>query len=199
MQHVHAKLIMQYAKDAMETETPWKFWRRKLAGSWRKFDYCSPVWNPNVEYRRIGEFEELKKLQSSGAVIECFQDGNGSGFIGKWKTAKELNLKAFLFSEDIEYYRVRDEHRELREAQDRGEVIEMECGGEWLPGPWKFEHPVEFYRIQRPAVYLWAYSFEDNWNIEDEYYATEEEFLAGFASEFRPREFKRLDYTKLYI
>ena len=49
--HKHADLILQYAQDAMETETPWDRWEVKINEYWEGFDK-SPCWNIKMEYRR---------------------------------------------------------------------------------------------------------------------------------------------------
>ena len=60
--HKHAALMLQYAQDAAETDTPWERWEysdtatlnqhgEKIRDDW--FD-CrdNPDWHPNVKYRR---------------------------------------------------------------------------------------------------------------------------------------------------
>ena len=51
MKHKHAELMMDYAKDAMETNTPWKRWEFSDAGIWRQL-LCHPFWDSDTEYRR---------------------------------------------------------------------------------------------------------------------------------------------------
>ena len=60
--HKHAALMMQYAQDAQETETPWERWQVLRDGTWyTMLDY--PLWHCSLEYRRkpktirIGEFD----------------------------------------------------------------------------------------------------------------------------------------------
>ena len=50
--HKHAALMLQYAQDAAETDTPWERWEYKLHGEpW--FECSStPIWSENVRYRR---------------------------------------------------------------------------------------------------------------------------------------------------
>lgn len=53
--HIHAELMMEYAKDAMETDTPWKRWEfRNMKGEWVSL-MQHPAWQPGVEYRKIKE------------------------------------------------------------------------------------------------------------------------------------------------
>lgn len=51
--HKHAELMMEYAKDAMESETPWEGWQRFHLGHKHWTDMSrAPTWNPEMEYRR---------------------------------------------------------------------------------------------------------------------------------------------------
>jgi len=51
--HIHADLMMQYAKDAMESETPWDNWEifDIVLNIWINL-YCTPSWFEDVKYRR---------------------------------------------------------------------------------------------------------------------------------------------------
>ena len=50
--HTHAELMVQYAQDAAETETPWERWELLFPGY--DWETCkgSPLWNPATKYRR---------------------------------------------------------------------------------------------------------------------------------------------------
>lgn len=51
--HIHATLMLQYAQDAAETETPWERWEWR-AGNKMPFEACTnhPAWVPVFVYRR---------------------------------------------------------------------------------------------------------------------------------------------------
>lgn len=50
--HIHADLMLQYAQDAQESETPWENWELlRTNGIWVSLQ-GSPVWNDVKEYRR---------------------------------------------------------------------------------------------------------------------------------------------------
>nr|WP_101127847.1 hypothetical protein [Neisseria meningitidis] len=65
--HKHAALMLQYAKDAMETDKPWERWEWFDDKSWYP---CSnpPVWEVNMKYRRkpqtikVGKWEFPKPI-----------------------------------------------------------------------------------------------------------------------------------------
>ena len=59
--HKHAALMLQYAQDAAETDSPWERWEvsdaikydssGRLVRNWRQLE-DNPDWNSNVQYRR---------------------------------------------------------------------------------------------------------------------------------------------------
>lgn len=51
--HPHAALILQFAQDAQESQTPWDRW--ECAGSngpWHPVERCAPTWESWLQYRR---------------------------------------------------------------------------------------------------------------------------------------------------
>ena len=53
MKHKHAELMMQYAKDAMETAEPWERWEYySHKCKWEPFKISGPSWGEESEYRR---------------------------------------------------------------------------------------------------------------------------------------------------
>ena len=53
MKHKHAELMMQYAQDAMETNTPLELWELYYINGDKWVDCTSsPAWYDHIEYRR---------------------------------------------------------------------------------------------------------------------------------------------------
>jgi hypothetical protein len=51
--HIHAELMMEYAKDAMETDKPWERWEYKSdSPHWLTCHSITPSWFESVKYRR---------------------------------------------------------------------------------------------------------------------------------------------------
>ncbi len=52
MGHIHARSMMEYAKDAAETDTPWERWESSYKGG--KFETLdhNPNWSVRFDYRR---------------------------------------------------------------------------------------------------------------------------------------------------
>ena len=72
--HKHAALMLQYAKDAMETDRPWERWEVRIAANVQPnavFERLSshPKWDTNNEYRRkpetikVGKWEFPKPIE----------------------------------------------------------------------------------------------------------------------------------------
>lgn len=59
--HPHAEAMAEYAKDAAETDEPWKRWECQAyvnGDGWQSLDE-HPLWTPNTAYRRKPESERL--------------------------------------------------------------------------------------------------------------------------------------------
>lgn len=74
--HIHADLMLEYAKDAQETDEPWKLWEIKLEvhdgwGSCVRQLY----WNPGAKYRRkIVPLVKYVVVSRDNFVIDSFSD-----------------------------------------------------------------------------------------------------------------------------
>ena len=76
--HKHAALMLQYAQDAMETDTPWKKWEVNVptSGRWDSL-YGHPTWIVEYEYRRKPHLmtytvtmpKPIQKAPDIGAVV----------------------------------------------------------------------------------------------------------------------------------
>ena len=69
MKHKHAELMLMYAQDAMETNTPWEMWEsfNTLSQSWMNLE-CNPSWHQFSQYRRKESinndlYSKIKKLE----------------------------------------------------------------------------------------------------------------------------------------
>ena len=74
MKHVHAELMMEYAKDAMETVTPWRGWefRNRNCNAWSPLKGNSE-WNPDVEYRRKPKIPTVAGIEFPDMILN-FED-----------------------------------------------------------------------------------------------------------------------------
>lgn len=81
--HKHADLMLQYAKDAMETDKPWERWEVRMAANVQPnavFERLSyhPGWHTSNEYRRkpqtikIGKWEFPKPIEQSLGYTDVY-------------------------------------------------------------------------------------------------------------------------------
>ena len=52
MSHIHAQAMMEYAKDALETDTPWERWEYSQNGRYFMSMGSHPTWYDEIKYRR---------------------------------------------------------------------------------------------------------------------------------------------------
>lgn len=60
--HKHAALMLQYAKDAMETDRPWERWEVASPNEWKGCE-ISPSWSEDHNYRRKSEMIKVGKWE----------------------------------------------------------------------------------------------------------------------------------------
>ena len=81
--HIHADLMMEYAQDALETDTPWEYWEFMVTeeGEWWGCG-MNPDWHPEVLFRRkpktrtVNGFTfEWEKGDDNGYIADPLEDG----------------------------------------------------------------------------------------------------------------------------
>lgn len=95
--HKHAALMLQYAQDAAETDTPWERWEFKTDGdTWVELSK-NPSWFEDRKYRRkpqvirVGRHEFPKPITEKpkeGTVYWTIESGGRNGFYAeryKWR------------------------------------------------------------------------------------------------------------------
>lgn len=102
--HKHAALMLQYAQDAAETDTPWERWECKIEGGngeWLPLLKTHPYWDVNFEYRRrpqvirVGRHEFPKPISEApeeGTVYWTIEARGRNGFYAeryKWLQNRE--------------------------------------------------------------------------------------------------------------
>lgn len=93
--HLHAGNMMEYAKDALKTKTPWKFWEFNDGNGWTQC-VCDPMWNENVKYRRISETISFCVKLNRELAVKLLENSNNFHIIDM-----EEIRKAFLSAERI--------------------------------------------------------------------------------------------------
>ena len=121
MKHIHAELMMQYAQDAMETDTPWERWEvyGNITGRWIPLSDCFFFFRSENQYRRKPKM--LSVTLMNGEVVSWPEPYTGALLLGTsywsvgltevhhptWKNSHiEHNLKEqgllYLVKEDAE-------------------------------------------------------------------------------------------------
>lgn len=93
--HKHAALMLQYARDAMETDKPWERWEWFDDKSWYP---CSnpPVWEVNMKYRRkpqtikVGKWEfpkpiSISEMPATGTMLYLAKFGTAEEAFTAWR------------------------------------------------------------------------------------------------------------------
>jgi len=104
MKHKHARQMMEYAKDAQETDKPWERWEGSHfpGGKWYKCTSSGSMWVDGIEYRRIDPYLELREAYDMGEVIQWFADDC-------WQ---DLNFKP-MFDKSPDSYRIKPKTKTL--------------------------------------------------------------------------------------
>ena len=136
---------------------------------------------------------DAQNSETPWELWECNYNGQG------W----QLLFGESIWALNTKYRRI-DPYRELKEAQERGEEIEMlDNDGIWVTGDtfnWSFNNPPERYRIKPKTkkIYLWALEDSNGWFISQAYMQTEEELRKYYAHK-GDCPVRRLDNTMIEV
>ena len=129
--HKHAALMLQYAQDAAETDSPWERWEVKINnGEWCELN-SNPNWVDDWGYRRkpqvirVGRHEFPKPISNAplnGINYFFIRSGNSSFEVadGNWANGELDNMR-------LESGRV---HLTREAAQTHADVLNAICRGD---------------------------------------------------------------------
>lgn len=112
--HIHARLMLQYAQDATETDTPWERWQYAAdteydgCRQWRSL-VSHPDWQTHLAYRRksrtvrIGDIdvpEPMRTMPPSGSRyyapdLGIYSNGCGATVVTHLWQGDEIDVRAF--------------------------------------------------------------------------------------------------------
>ena len=78
--HKHAALMLQYAQDAAETDTPWERWEFNPNSTWQPCGN-NPGWFTNSEYRRKPQVIRVGRHEFPRPISEALEIGMKYWFI----------------------------------------------------------------------------------------------------------------------
>jgi hypothetical protein len=71
--HKHARLMVQYAQDALVNEEPWKLWEHSSDGvHWESNKYTSPMWDVEYFYRRKPNLVSIEIPAQHKEAVEAY-------------------------------------------------------------------------------------------------------------------------------
>lgn len=74
--HKHAALMLQYAQDAAETDTPWERWEWRSKSGDEFLTCCQhPSWKLNHDYRRKPQVISVGRHEFPKPITEVPEDG----------------------------------------------------------------------------------------------------------------------------
>nr|DAM42741.1 MAG TPA: hypothetical protein [Caudoviricetes sp.] len=128
--HVHAALMLQYAQDAAETNTPWLLW--ELSDNEMDWYPCSthPAWNEQTRYRhkktviKIGRFEfpkPMTRAPKEGTDYFYLDFGDNGFVVGGSSWAGD--------DFDMENVAMNVSHLSHKDAQTHADVLSAICRG----------------------------------------------------------------------
>jgi len=194
MKHIHADLMLEYAKDASDRDSDDVDWDE-----------------PEINIRRIDPYRELREAQERGANVEylCGGEWVGPTFGNTWG-----------FDNPPDCYRIKpaDPYAHLREAQERGALQvcdnpiyigglamlpkipawvdrSKDCHMYWNMSPKCYRIKPECNCKVKPKtvkIYLWAYCVDGKWYQTNDYAET---MVRGDMSS----EVKRIDSTMIEV
>lgn len=91
--HKHAALMLQYAQDAAETETPWERWEVLRGGAWYGMT-DHPIWAAMFEYRRKPRMININGHEVPEPVRESLKCGE------KYWLACTTDVERFYWNSD---------------------------------------------------------------------------------------------------
>ena len=142
--HKHAALMLQYARDAMETDKPWERWEysdtstlnqhgEKICDDW--YD-CgeNPDWRPGVKYRRKPETIKVGKWEFPKPIGSPPRDGETYWIVRAYfhtEAGHVPDSKIWCGDEaDYGYLKVNICHLSKEAAQTHADVLNAICRGD---------------------------------------------------------------------
>lgn len=128
--HKHAALMLQYAQDAAETDTPWERWEVGIKGEWYPLS-ANPAWELTQGYRRkpqvirVGRHEFPKPI--SNAPLNTINYFLVTAWNGCFDVDADTWVNSKLDNMRLESWRV---HLTREAAKAHADVLNAICRGD---------------------------------------------------------------------
>ncbi|GAA8966655.1 hypothetical protein HpSP79_12290 [Helicobacter pylori] len=130
--HKHAALMLQYAKDAMETDKPWERWQWR-DNSADEFITCHqhPGWKVNYEYRRKPQVIRVGQHEFPKPITREPNGGTDYFYVRLGDTCFEVSSDNWIGSDyDLMRLESRRVHPTCEAAQAHANVLNAICRGD---------------------------------------------------------------------
>ena len=129
--HKHAALMLQYAQDAAETDTPWERWEyRTPDGGWWDMD-SSPCWDEEAEYRRKPQVIRVGRHEFPKPIARELNGGTDYFYVRVGDTCFEVSSDNWIGSAyDLMRLESRRVHPTREAAQAHADVLNAICRGD---------------------------------------------------------------------
>ena len=132
--HKHAALMLQYAQDAAEADTPWERWEYKIEGcngEWLSVLNTHPDWKVNFEYRRKPQVIRVGRHEFPKPAAKEPKDGTDYFYIRVGDTCFEVSSDNWIGSAyDLMRLESRRVHPTREAAKAHADVLNAICRGD---------------------------------------------------------------------
>ena len=129
--HKHADLMLQYAKDAMETDRPWERWEVKIKnGEWCELN-GNPNWVEDWGYRRKPQVIRVGRHEFPKPISEAPEEGTDYFYLDFGKIGFVVNSSRCI-GDVYNTMRITANHVHLsrESAQAHADVLNAICRGD---------------------------------------------------------------------
>ena len=130
--HKHAALMLQYAQDAAETDTPWERWEWRNKSD-AEFLTCwqHPSWKLNHEYRRKSQVIRVGRHEFPKPITRELNGGTDYFYVRVGDTCFEVSSDNWIGSAyDLMRLESRRVHPTREAAQAHADVLNAVCRGD---------------------------------------------------------------------
>lgn len=129
--HKHANLMLQYAQDAAETDTPWERWECKLHGEPWLGCIGNPTWSENISYRRKPQVIKVGKHEFPKPISKPLLNGMNYFLVRSGNNCFEVDVCTWIDSR-LDNMRLESGRMHLAHeaAQAHADVLNAVCQGD---------------------------------------------------------------------
>ena len=155
----HHELLTQIAKDAKVYDKPWELYHLYIAstGDFISIDSMRNLFNLIIEELEVSRKPNADQIIAGATIhthqkfIDALNEGKTLDILklnGIWKHYPDVTVDKYAWINPVSHYRIHDEYRPFKEAQERGEKVW--CNGVLSRYKWEFDGNIENYSLTPP-------------------------------------------------